>query len=74
MNKELLISALRLGKNGSEIINILDTICDTNREDVSVMQTVEVLSETISQGVSYNEPTLEPIEFWLVCATSFSGT
>lgn len=63
MTKELMISALRSGKTGDEIINILNAICDTDRDDQSVMQTVEVLSNTISQGVSVTNPTLEPIDF-----------
>lgn len=63
-----MISALRLGKTGDEILNILDQITDDSDSELtesveSVMQTVEVLNETISQGVSVNEPTLEPIEF-----------
>lgn len=68
MTKSLMISALRLGKTGDEILNILDQITDDSDSELtesveSVMQTVEVLNETISQGVSVNEPTLEPIEF-----------
>lgn len=63
----LMISTLRQGKTGDEILRILDAIT----APASVIQTVEVLSNTISAAVndteaetdSYNKPTLEFIEF-----------
>lgn len=65
----LMISTLRQGKTGADILRILDAITDNPLE--SVMQTVEVLGDTISaavsdteaETVSYNNPTLDPIEF-----------
>jgi hypothetical protein len=63
----LMISTLRQGKTGDEILRILDAIT----APASVMQTVKVLSNTISAAVSdtetetdsYNKPTLDPVEF-----------
>jgi hypothetical protein len=49
MSADLMIAALRRGKNGAEILAILDALTS----DDSVTQT-----ETVSA-----QPTLEPIEF-----------
>lgn len=71
----LMISTLRQGKTGDEILRILDAIT----APASVMQIVEVLGDTISEADcddedeavsvtnsnsdSYNKPTLDPIPF-----------
>lgn len=65
----MMISMLRKGSNGFEILQILDTITDNPVE--SVMQTVQALGNTISAAVDdteaeticYNNPTLQEIEF-----------
>jgi hypothetical protein len=65
----MMISMLRKGSNGFEILQILDTITDDSVESVS--QIVKVLSDTISaavsdteaETVSYKEPSLDFIEF-----------
>ena len=67
-----MISTLRMGKTGTQILEILDAI--TSDSQTKVMQTVQAVGDTISQGVSINKGTLDPIEFWSVCATCFSGT
>jgi hypothetical protein len=58
INNKLMISALRRGKTGSELLLILDAITDNPVE--SVMQTVVAVGDTISSGV---HPTLEEIAF-----------
>jgi hypothetical protein len=55
---KLMISTLRQGKTGTEILSILDAITDNPAE--SVMQTVQVLGDTLAAGV---QPTLEEIAF-----------
>lgn len=55
---KLMISTLRQGKTGEEILRILDAITDDSIE--SVMQTVVTVGDTISSGV---HPTLEEITF-----------
>jgi hypothetical protein len=55
---KLMISTLRQGKTGEEILRILDAITDDSIE--SVMQTVVAVGDTISSGV---HPTLEEITF-----------
>jgi hypothetical protein len=65
----MMITMLRKGSNGFEILQILDTITDNPVE--SVMQTVQALGNTISAAVDdteaeticYNNPTLQEIEF-----------
>ena len=65
----MMISMLRKGSNGFEMLQILDTITDNPVE--SVMQTVQALGNTISAAVDdteaeticYNNPTLQEIEF-----------
>jgi len=65
----MMISMLRKGSNGFEILQILDTITDNPVE--SVMQTVQALGNTISatvddtedETICYNNPTLDFIEF-----------
>ena len=65
----MMISMLRKGSNGFEILQILDTITENSVESVS--QIVKVLSDTIStavsdteaETVSYNNPTLDFIKF-----------
>lgn len=52
MSAELMIAALRRGKNGNEILAILDAV--TGSDD-------NVPAESVSA-----EPTLEPIEFWFI--------
>lgn len=61
MNKQLLISQLRLGTDGNSILSILDALCDGMDSGES------------SQD---NVPTLDEIPFWnsTRCATSSSGT
>jgi hypothetical protein len=61
MTKQLLISQLRQGKNGNDILHILDVLCDG------------VDSSESSQD---NVPTLDEIQFWNSsrCASSSSGT
>lgn len=53
MSNELMISALRRGKNGSQILEILNVISG---------ECVE-MSDTECGSVSYNEPTADMIEF-----------
>ena len=55
---KVMISTLRQGKTGAEILQILDAITDDSVE--SVMQTVVAVGDTISSGV---HPTLEEIAF-----------
>jgi len=64
-----MISMLKKGKNGNEILTILNAITDNPVE--SVMETVTAVGDTITAAP---QPTLEEIQFWLVCANSFSGT
>lgn len=54
----LMISMLRKGSNGFEMLQILDAITDNSVE--SVMQTVQAVGDTIATAL---EPTLEEIEF-----------
>ena len=52
MNTDLMISALRMGKNGSQILQILDALCDD--------------STTAKNNVTKSKPkqgTLDPIDF-----------
>ena len=58
IDTKLMISTLRQGKTGSEIIRILDAITDNPVE--SVMETVTAVSDTIT---AVPQPTLEEIEF-----------
>ena len=67
---KVMISTLRQGKTGAEILRILDAITDNPVE--SVMQTVEAVGNTISAtlenkelvGTSYSkEPTSDWIDF-----------
>ena len=58
IDTKLMISTLRQGKTGAEILRILDAITDNPVE--SVMQTVVAVGDTISSGV---HPTLEEIAF-----------
>jgi len=60
MNPTLMISLLRKGRNGEEILSILDII--TDNPSTKVMQTVEALGDTISRGVSINQGSPEPVE------------
>lgn len=55
-----MISLLRKGRNGEEILSILDII--TDNPSTKVMQTVEALGDTISRGVSINQGSPEPVE------------
>lgn len=55
---KLMISTLRQGTTGTEILQILDAITDNSVE--SVMQTVVAVGDTITTAL---EPTLEEIEF-----------
>ena len=55
---KVMISTLRQGKTGAEILQILDAITDDSVE--SVMQTVVAVGDTISSCV---HPTLEEIAF-----------
>lgn len=61
MTKQLLISQLRLGKNGNDILSILDALC-------SGMDSGESRQD--------NVPTLDEIQFWnsTRCASSYAGT
>ena len=61
MNKPLMISQLRLGKTGAEILQILDAITDNPVE--SVMETIETVGNTICQADKFTNPTLEEIAF-----------
>ena len=61
MNTNVMISTLRMGKTGTQILEILDAI--TSDSQTKVMQTVQAVGDTISQGVSINKGTLDPIEF-----------
>ena len=61
MNTNVMISLLRKGSNGEQILQILDAI--TSDCQTEVMQTVQAVGDTISQGVSVNNGTLDPIEF-----------
>ena len=54
----LMITTLRRGKTGTEILSILDAITDNPVE--SVMQTVVAVGDTIATAP---QPTLEEIEF-----------
>ena len=54
----MMISTLRQGKTGTEILSILDAITDNPVE--SVMQTVVAVGDTIATAP---QPTLEEIEF-----------
>lgn len=45
MTKELMISQLRLGKNGSSILSILDTLCDGMDAGESSEDSVPTLGE-----------------------------
>lgn len=58
IDTKLMISTLRQGKTGEEILRILDAITDNPVE--SVMQTVVAVGDTISSSV---HPTLEEIAF-----------
>lgn len=55
---KLMISMLKKGKNGNEILTILDAITDNSVE--SVMETVTAVSDTIA---AVPQPTLEEIQF-----------
>ena len=75
MSKDLLISVLRKGKTGEEILNILDTIVGDSVENVS--EIVDVLGDTIQGHLVPDlsvKPTLDLIEFWSSCDTYPSGT
>lgn len=64
MTKDLLISVLRKGQTGEEILNILDTIVGDSVENVS--EIVDVLGDTIQGHLVPDlsvEPTLDPIQF-----------
>lgn len=64
MSKDLLISVLRKGKTGEEILNILDTIVGDSVENVS--EIVDVLGDTIQGHLVPDlsvKPTLDLIEF-----------
>lgn len=64
MTKDLLISILRKGKTGEEILTILDTIVEDSVENVS--EIVDVLGDTIQGHLVPDlsvEPTLDPIQF-----------
>lgn len=52
MSKELMISMLSAGKNGQQILNILDTITGDS-----------VTNSTEDNSAGYNEPTSEFIDF-----------
>ena len=54
----MMISTLRQGKTGADILRILDAITDNPVE--SVMQTVQAVGDTIATAP---QPTLEFIEF-----------
>lgn len=45
MTKQLLISQLRLGKNGSDILSILDALCNGMDADKSSQDNVPTLDE-----------------------------
>jgi len=45
MTKELLIAQLRLGKNGNDIISILDALCDGMDSSESSQDLVPTLDE-----------------------------
>ena len=45
MTKELLISQLRLGKNGNDILSILDALCDGMDSGESRQDNVPTLDE-----------------------------
>lgn len=75
MTKDLLISVLRKGQTGEEILNILDTIVGDSVENVS--EIVDVLGDTIQGHLVPDlsvEPTLDPIQFWSYCDTYLSVT
>lgn len=55
---KLMISMLKKGKNGNEILTILDAITDNPVE--SVIETVAAVGDTITAAP---QPTLEEIEF-----------
>lgn len=58
MPTKLMISMLRKGENGEEILTILDAITDNPVE--SVMETVAAIGDTIAAAP---QPTLEEIQF-----------
>ena len=58
MPTKLMISMLRKGENGEEILTILDAITDNPVE--SVMETVTAVSDSIAAAP---QPTLEEIQF-----------
>ena len=58
IDTSMMISTLRQGKTGTEILSILDAITDNPVE--SVMQTVQAIGDTIATAP---QPTLEEIEF-----------
>ena len=58
IDTKLMISTLRQGKTGEEILRILDAITDDSVE--SVMQTVVAVGDTITAA---SQPTLEEIAF-----------
>ena len=45
MTKELLIAQLRLGKNGNDILSILESLCDGMDSSESSQDTVPTLDE-----------------------------
>ena len=45
MTKQLLISQLRLGKNGNDILHILDVLCDGMDSSESSQDNVPTLDE-----------------------------
>lgn len=61
MTKQLLISQLRKGNNGNDILHILDVLCN---------------GMDSSESSQDNVPTLDEIQFWnsTRCDTSSSGT
>ena len=72
MNTSVMISTLRMGKTGTQILEILDAI--TSESPTQTNTNSDTVSDTNSTTVSAYKPTLDPIEFQLVCATNTSVT
>ena len=57
-----MISTLRMGKTGTQILEILDAI--TSESPTQTITNSQTVSDTNSQTVSAYNPTLDPIDFW----------
>ena len=69
MNTKLMISALRQGKTGEQILAILDAITSDVNDTQPVDGFVTLPTVNVTLPVVNGQPTLEEIAFWSYCAS-----